>query len=155
MSRSTEEWADTYRSMLDAELLQLAEEPEDLVPEARSALLMELKERGITLKEATVQDGTDQPSEAAPEASDLPSWGLMGGAPAQPSSPSESVTIYSADSVASAEKIQLLLRNAGIDTTLEIIVLVPHLLSEKAFELLDENLAAPAEDDNPDDENED
>ena len=155
MSRSAEEWAATYRGMLDAELLQLAEEPEDLVPEARSALLVELKERRISLEEAPVEYASGHPGESAPAASDHPSWGLMGGTPATPASSNESVAIFSSDSVASAEKIQLLLRNEGIDTTLEIIVLVPHAMTEKAFELLDETLATPPEKKDPDHKNED
>jgi hypothetical protein len=124
--------------MADEELLELAGQADQLTGEARTALWAELGRRGITEEAIQARDsGTSQDNPAS--AIDLPNWGLLGAqTPALP--PSELVTIFSAGNESEAERLQELLRAAGIECQTQIVLLVPQAESEKALQIVSEQL---------------
>ena len=143
MSSRIEEYRATYKRMPDDQLLELADEVDDLTEEARTALWAELERRGIAEAGGKTPDKkTSRSSPAMP--ADTADWDLLGERPpALP--PSEFVAVFSAEKEAEAEQVQESLRSAGVESLLEFVVLVRQSESEKAFEILSEQLGPDAD----------
>ena len=124
--------------MADLELLELADQADQLTEEARTALGAELGRRGIT-EEATQAQNVEATPSSPSAASGLPNW-FLGASPA-PLPPSEFVAVFSAESESEAQQVRESLRAAGIESQSQIVILVPQAEAEKAFETLSEQLA--------------
>ncbi|MGH9786615.1 MAG: hypothetical protein ACRD88_20790 [Terriglobia bacterium] len=143
MSDRTDQYRVTYGRMADGELLELAGQVDQLTGEARTALWTELGRRGI--KEEAIQardSGTPQDIPAPPI--ELPEWGLFGPKPPE-LPPSELVTVFSAGDESEAEQVRELLRADGIESQMQIVILVRQAESEKALRILSEQLDPDAE----------
>jgi hypothetical protein len=123
-----------YRRMTDGELLELASQKEELTPEARTALETELATRGIA-DEAMKPEAAERYPEASPEPADHRSSVLFGAQlPEGPSS--ELVVVFSAESEAEANAAQASLGAAGIESQMQIVVLVPADRAEDALKIV-------------------
>ena len=143
MSDPLDELRSTYRQMPDGKLLELASQPELLTPTARSILMVEILRRGIT-EEILKTENPEVPEESPSNSEDLPSWRLLGSeTPELP--PSEFTAVYSAEDGSGAERAQGLLRAAGIESQLQIVVLVANADSEKAIQIITEQLGNDSE----------
>jgi len=132
-----DEYRANYKRMPDGQLLELAEQVDELTEEAQTALRAEIDRRGIA--EEAVQESEAPPSESPARApSGLPEWFLGSKSPALPDS--ELVAVFSAASGSEAEQVQESLRVAGIDSQTEYVILVPQVQAERAFEVLSEQL---------------
>jgi len=128
----------TYQRMVDDELLELAAAPNELTPEARTALWAELGRRGIT--DEAMQAAESMPAPAAPQATvGGVNWSVVpesqGGA-----QDSEWVAVSSAESEAEARETQELLQASGIASQLQIVVLTNQADAARAFDILSEKL---------------
>ena len=136
-----------YRRMADGELLELASQGEQLTPEARSALETELANRGIVDESANTK-ATERFEGASPKHADYHS-ALFG--PSLPETPSsELVVVFSAENEAEAQAAQASLGAAGIDSQLQIVVLMAADQAEDALKIV-----APGAGDDDDDEKSD
>ena len=143
MSNRMDEYRATYKQMADGQLLELAAELDQLTGEAQTALRAEMDRRGIA-EEATKAQEPRMPTEGTPAAPDPPAWGFFG-APPPALPPSEFVAVFSAETEPEAEQVRESLRAAGVESLLEFVVLVRQGESEKAFEILSEQLGPDAE----------
>ena len=143
MSDWTDQYRVTYGRMADGELLELAGQVDQLTGEARTALWAELGRRGITEEAIRTRDSGTSQDIPAP-AIELPDWGLFGPKPPE-LPPSEFVTVFSAEDESEAERVQELLRTAGIECQMQIVLLVRQAESEKALQIVSEQLDPDAE----------
>ena len=129
-----------YRKMTDGELLDLADQQDQLTPDACAALSTELASRGLTpqaVSEAVAESPVLSPSEPpAYEGPDYLRVGVFGAQPPPPSS--DLVVVFSAQSEAEAQAAQASLRDNGIDSELQIVVLVAENKSEDALRIISE-----------------
>ena len=138
MNSRVDEYRATYKGMADEQLLELAGQVDQLTGEARTALWAELGRRGITELATKAQD-TEASRSNPPTPADLTKWDLMGDrTPTLP--PSEFVAVFSAGSQSEADQVQESLRAAGVESQLQVVILVPQAESEKALEILSEQL---------------
>jgi hypothetical protein len=138
MSSRLDEYRATYKKMADEQLLELAGQADDLMAEARTALWAELGRRGITEEAIKVQESETPPS-SPPSPADLVKWDLMGDrTPTLP--PSDFVAVFSAGSTSEADQAQELLRASGIESQLQIVILVAHAEADKALRIFSEQL---------------
>ena len=137
MSNRIDELRATYKRMVDEELLELAEEMDQLTDEAKTALRAELSRRGIQ-EGGTEEPKAEAPPSNAPAEPGLPEWFLGSKAPPLPDS--EFVAVFSTQDDSEAGQVQESLRGAGIECQMQIVILVPQAQAEKAFEVLSEQL---------------
>jgi hypothetical protein len=150
MSSRIEEYRATYKRMPDAQLLELAEQVDDLTDEAQTALRAELDRRGIAEAAGKTPDKEPAPSSPAMPA-EVANWGILGEhVPTLP--PSELVAVFSAATEAEAAQVQEALHAAGIECQLQIVILVPQAEAEQAFEVLSEQLGPEEESEDGEDE---
>lgn len=142
MSSRLDEYRATYKRMVDEELLELAEEMDQLTDDAQTALRDELDRRGI-VDEALQEPEAPLSKSPARAPSGLPEWFLGSKSPALPDS--ELVAVFSAASDSEAEQVQESLRAAGIDSQTEYVILVPQAQAEKAYQALSEQLGPDAD----------
>jgi hypothetical protein len=114
------------------------------MPEARTALWAEIGRRGITDQAAEARDAAmshDSPAAtatAAPSEPDLSAWSLLPKPSTLPSN--EFVTVLSVGEVSEAQHAQELLHANGIESQLQIVLLVPQTDSEKALRIVTEQI---------------
>jgi hypothetical protein len=142
MSSRVEEFRANYQRMEDDELLELAGQLDQLMPDARIALWAEIGRRGITEQAEEARDAAapravpaSAPDVAAP---DLPEWNLLNKPPELPSS--DYVAVLSVADVSEAQRSQELLRAEGIESQLQIVILVPQAEAEKALRIVSEQI---------------
>jgi hypothetical protein len=142
MGSRVEEFRANYQRMEDDELLELAGQLDQLMPDARTALWAEMGRRGITEQAEEARDAAAAPAGAATphdrRAPDLPAWSLLNKPPELPSS--DYVAVLSVADVTEAQRSQDLLRAEGLESQLQIVILVPHAESEKALRIVSEQL---------------
>jgi hypothetical protein len=146
-----DEYRANYKRMPDGQLLELAEQVDELTEEAQTALRAELGRRGIA-EEGIEEQKAEAPPNNAPAEPGLPEWFLGSKAPPLPDS--EFVAVFSAQDESEADQVQESLRIAGIENQAQIVILVPQAQAEKAFDILSEHLGPDAEDEE-DEEHED
>ena len=145
MSSRVEELRATYKRMPEEQLLELAGQADQLTGEARTALWAELGYRGITEEAIKTREKKSSRSDP-PTADEIAQLNLLGErTPTLP--PSEFVAVFSAESESEAEQVQESLRAAGVESQLQIVILVPQAEAEKAFEILSEQLGPDTESD--------
>jgi len=142
MSSRVEEYRATYHRMADEELLELSGQLDQLTPDARIALWAEIGRRGITEQAAEAQDAAmSHDSSAAashPSEPDLHAWSLLPEPSTLPSN--EFVAVLSVGDVSEAQHAQELLHAKGIESQLQIVLLVPQANSEKALQIVSEQI---------------
>ena len=139
MSYRADDLLANYRRMADGELLELASEKEQLTPEARTALETELANRGLA--DEPPENESDE-SHESPERHGNPSPAseeyrsvLFGSSlPDRPSN--ELVVVFSAENEGDAQAAQAALGAAGIESQLQIVVLVKADQAEDALEII-------------------
>ena len=151
MSNRMDEYRANYKRMPDGQLLELAEQVDELTEEAQTALRAELGRRGIA-EEGIEEQKAEAPPNNAPAEPGLPEWFLGSKAPPLPDS--EFVAVFSTQDDSEAGQVQESLRTAGIENQAQIVILVPQAQAEKAFEVLSEQLG-PDEEDEEEEEHED
>jgi len=153
MSSRIDEFRATYKRMVDEELLELADEMDQLTEEAQIALRAELSHRGIA-EEGIEAQKAEAPQSNAPAEPNLPEWGFFG-AKTPELQPSDFVAVFSAGSDSEAEQVQESLRDAGIESQFQIVILVRQADSERAFDVLSERLDADQESGEEDEDGDD
>ena len=146
MSNRMDEYRANYKRMPDGQLLELAEQVDELTEEAQTALRAELGRRGIAeegIEEGIEEQKAEAPPNNAPAEPGLPEWFLGSKAPPLPDS--EFVAVFSAQDESEADQVQESLRIAGIENQAQIVILVPQAQAEKAFEVLSEQLGPDAD----------
>jgi len=120
--------------MSEGELMELAGQKDQLTTEAQTALATELANRGIT-EDALKPESSDESPDAPSEPADYLRSGLFGAeAPETPST--DLVAVFSAESEAEAKAVQLSLGCAGIESQLQIVVLVAEKKAEEAIKIV-------------------
>lgn len=146
MSDRMQQFVARYRGMVDEQLFELADQAEQLTGEARAALWAELGRRGITEQAAKREEETPEAEQengsqdASPNPPELYSWGLLGTAPPRRLPPSEWAAVFSAATGSEAQRVQEVLATAGIETQLQIVILVSQAETEKALQIISEKI---------------
>jgi len=147
MSSRVEQYRANYQRMEDDELLDLAGQLADLMPDARTALWAELGRRGLTEQAEAARDAAGPQASAASAADapvpDLPEWSLLNKPPELPSS--DFVAVLSVGDVAEAQRTQELLQAEGVESQLQIVVLVPQADAGKALRIVAEQIDPDAD----------
>ena len=134
MRNKADELFANYRRMADGELLELASQKEQLTPEAVTALESELADRGITEEALKTETADDSPDEH-PEPTDYLHSEVFGDEHLEMPS-SDLAAVYSAEGEADAKAVQKLLSDAGIESQLQIVVLVAEDKAEDAIKIV-------------------
>lgn len=138
MSDRVQQFIARYRGMVDEQLFELADQAEQLTGEARAALWAELGRRGIT-EQALKLEPEDVSEAGSPNPPVLSSWDLLRTAPPR-LPPSEWAVVFAAASGSEAQRVQEVLATAGIETQLQIVILVSQAETEKALQIISEKI---------------
>ena len=142
MADSMEEFRKIYERLVDDELLELAAAPDSLTPEARTALSKELEHRGLAdeaMEAAASQDAAPEPPITSGASVGNAAWSVV---PESQTVEAGSgwVAVSSAESEAEARQTQEILKAAGIESQLQIVVLIDPADANRAFDVLSERL---------------
>jgi hypothetical protein len=140
MGYRLDEIRENYRRMTDEELIGLARQKGDLTPEAFTAVLDELANRGISEGALETENDADEPREAADEAGDYLRDAVFSPETQQENPSSDLAAVFSGQSEAEAKNVQDLLKGAGIESQLQLVVLVAGDRSDDALRIISAKL---------------
>lgn len=154
MADSYAQFKTRYEDMADEELLQLAEQSDDLVPDAQAALQDELESRQLTaeVEERKAPPPPNEPQFAYESALLADPRRLRAAAPQAPEA--GLALVHSTESIDEASEIQRRLTDNGILSQLQVLILVPPEEADKAYKLLEDlpglNLSADPDEEDSD-----
>jgi hypothetical protein len=138
MGYRVDDFSERYRSMSDGELIELAAQKKQLTAEACTALESELAKRNI-VEDVLESSGTEVSHEVSPQDEYYPDEEfLRTGSPDD--STSDLVVVFSAESETEAKALQVGLGHAGIESQLQIVVLVAQDTAEAAIKIVSDML---------------
>lgn len=126
-----------YEDMADEEILQLAEQMDDLVPDAQAALRDELESRHLSTEAEARTAVAPQSAQFSYESALLADPRRL--QPVAPHGPEAGLAlVHSTENTDEASEIQRRLADNGILSQLQVLILVPPEAADRAYKLLED-----------------